>query len=85
MVLRSKWPVTILLPMGTMKSIPNGSIGLAAIAGLAIGGQNHRHLVSQPGQLDRQCAADVGQSARLGKRHRFAGGQQNIHATYLPL
>jgi len=27
MVLRSRWPVTILLPMGTMKSMPNDSIG----------------------------------------------------------
>ncbi len=33
----------------------------------------------KPRQFDRQRAADVGQSARLGKRHRFASGQQDIH------
>ena len=36
--------------------------------------------MAEPGQFDRQCAADVGQSAGLGKRHRFARGQQDVHA-----
>ena len=56
---------------------------LAAIAGLAVGGQDHRRLMAQPGQLDRQRPADVGQSAGLGKRHRFARGQQDVHGDSL--
>ena len=35
--------------MGTMKSMPSGSMGMAAIAGLAVGGQDHGGLVAQAG------------------------------------
>ena len=72
--------MTILLPTGTMKSMPSGSIGMPAIADVAIGGEDDGGLVAQAGQLDRQGAADVGQPAGLGKGNGFAGGQEDIHA-----
>ena len=55
---------------------------LSAVAGLPVGGQDHRRLMAEPGQLDRQRPADVGQSARLGKRHRFARSQQDVHGRF---
>ena len=54
----------------------------AAIAGLAVGGQDHGRLMPQPRHFDRQRPADVGQSAGLGKGHRFTCGQQDIHSIH---
>ena len=49
---------------------------------LAVGGEDDCRLVPQSSQLDRQGPADVGQAAGLGKRHRFAGGQQDIQGRF---
>ncbi len=56
--------------------------GQAAIAGLAVGGQDDGRLMPQPLHFDRQCAADIGQSARLGKGNRLTRGQQDIHSVH---
>ncbi len=52
-----------------------GLDGLAAIAGLPIGGHDHGGLVAQSREFDGQSAADVRQTAGFGKGNRFAGGQ----------
>ena len=49
---------------------------------LPVGRHDHQRLVPEPGQLDRQGTADIGQSAGLGERDRFAGGNQDLHAVW---
>src|SRR5262249_14721796 len=50
----------------------------------SIGRHDDRNLVTQPGQFDRQSAANVGQTAGFGEWDRLGRSYHNLHNPFLP-
>ena len=72
-------PATVLRPIGTSNRDAGRLDRPAAVERLPKRGHDDDRLVAELGQLQRQAAANVAQSARFAERHRLGRGKEDFH------